>query len=83
MKENEKLKELTLDELQAKYKTAKAAVIGVGIVMLGAIITLIYLAIKSKNYTQLTFIFVLPITLVPVFISLSQLNTEIKSRKLE
>ena len=80
MKENEKLKELTLEELQAKYKQAKAALIGLGIVMLGAIITIIYFGIKSKNYSFFTFIFVFPITLIPVFIILSQLKTEIKSR---
>ncbi|MEY4541483.1 MAG: hypothetical protein RLZZ306_3240 [Bacteroidota bacterium] len=83
MKENDKLKELTLEELQAKYKQAKAVVIGVSIVMIIAIISLIYLAVKSKNYTKLTFIFVLPITLMPVFISLGQLKTEIKLRNNE
>jgi lipid-A-disaccharide synthase-like uncharacterized protein len=80
MKKNDKLKELTLEELQTKYNKEKGAVIGLGIAMLGALVMLIYFVIKNKNYSFLTFIFVLPMTLLPVFISLGQLKTEIKSR---
>jgi hypothetical protein len=80
MKENDNLKELSLEELQIKYNKLKGAVIGIVIVMLMALIALIYFAIKNKNYNLLTFIFVLPVTLLPVFLSLGQLKTEIKSR---
>lgn len=53
MKENNNLAELTLEELLIKQKKAKGAVIGLSIVMAVALITLIYLVIKSKNYVLL------------------------------
>lgn len=81
MKENNKLAELTLEELLIKQKKAKAAVIGLGIVMAIALITLIYLALKNKNYALLGVAGGSAITLLPSFIALKQIETEIKSRK--
>lgn len=82
MKENNNLAELTLEELQIKQKKAKAAVIGLSIVMVVALITLIYLAIKSKNYVLLAIAGGSGLTLLPSFIVLKQIETEIKSRKV-
>ncbi|MDR6562899.1 MULTISPECIES: hypothetical protein [unclassified Arcicella] len=81
MKENKNLAELTLEELQAKQKKAKGAVIGLGIVMAIALITLIYLATKSKNYALLAVAGGSGLTLLPSIIVLKQIETEIKSRK--
>ncbi|MEA5428431.1 hypothetical protein [Arcicella lustrica] len=81
MKENNKLAELTLEELLIKQKKAKGAVIGLGIVMAIALITLIYLAIKSKNYVLLAVAGGSGLTFLPSIIALKQIETEIKSRK--
>ncbi|MBB6005281.1 hypothetical protein [Arcicella rosea] len=81
MKENNKLADLTLEELLVKQKKAKAAVIGLGIVMAIALIILIYLALKNKNYALLGVAGGSAITLLPSFIALKQIETEIKSRK--
>ena len=80
MKENNKLSELTLEELYIKKKKLTGAAIGIGIVMLIACITLIYLAIKNKNYALIGVALGCGMTFFPMFISLTQLNTEIKSR---
>lgn len=81
MKEKNNLAELTLEELLIKQKKAKAAVIGLSIVMAVALITLIYLAIKSKNYVLLAVAGGSGLTLLPSFIVLKQIDNEIKSRK--
>lgn len=81
MKENNKLAELTLEELLIKQKKAKGAVIGLGIVMAIALATLIYLATKSKNYALLAVAGGSGLTLLPSIIALKQIETEIKSRK--
>ncbi|MEA5141590.1 hypothetical protein [Arcicella rigui] len=81
MKENNKLAELTLEELLIKQKKAKAAFIGVCIVMTIALITLVYLVVKSKNYVLLGVGGASVLTLLPSFIVLKQIDTEIKSRK--
>lgn len=80
MKKKNALAELTLEELQTKQKKLNGVVIGLGIVMAAALITLIYTVTKTKNYTLLILVFVLPITLLPTLIYLNQLSTEIKSR---
>lgn len=76
-----KLSELTLEELEKKKKTIIGAAIGLGIVTLIAFSILLYLIIKSKN---VALVGVLPgsfIIFLPIFIGLSQINAEIKSRK--
>ena len=80
MKEKNKFSHLTLKELQTKQKQLNGAAIGLSIVMVIALIILVGLIIKKENYTLLTFVFLIPVTLLPSFINLSQLNNEIKSR---
>lgn len=80
MKENDKLKELTLEELQTKYKKSKDAVIGLGIVILIAVMTLIYLAVRNKNYALIAVAIGSSITFLPSIVVLKQIETEIKSR---
>ena len=80
MKDN-KLSSLTIEELLLKKKKIKSALIGLGIVMVLAISTLIYLVSKSNNFALLPIVFSCPLTILPIFISLNQINIEIKSRK--
>lgn len=82
MKKNSSLAELTLEELQTRKSNLKGAVIGLSIVMLAALITLIYLVLKNKNYALLGVAFGCSFTLLPSIIVLNQINSEIKSRNL-
>lgn len=79
MKQN-KLSELTLEELQEKEKKMKGAVIGLGIVMAMACFALFYLAVKNRNYSLITVGIGSSITLLPTFMALNQISNEIKSR---
>ena len=81
MKQNNKLSELPLEALLVKQQKLKGAVIGIAIVMLMTCITLIYLAVTTKSYGLSTISICCLITLLPSFMALSQLNTEIKSQK--
>lgn len=80
MKTNTKLSELTTEELIKQQKTLKGALIGFGIVMLLACGGLLFLIIKNKNFALFAVIPGCMLTLLPAFIRLGQLNTEIKSR---
>jgi hypothetical protein len=82
MKENAKLSELTLEELQARKNKTKSAIIGLGIVMTIAVATLIYLAIRNKNYALIAVGMGSIISLLPSVIVLKQIEDEIKSRNL-
>ena len=77
---NDKLNELSIEQLQAKKKTLKNAAIGMGIVMLIACSVLFYLSIKSKNFALITVAIACLLTLLPSFIGISQIKAEIKSR---
>jgi len=79
MKTN-KLCELTLEELHKEKNKLKGVVIGFGIVMLLACGGLLFLIIKNQNFALFAVIPGCMLTLLPSFIRLGQLNTEIKSR---
>ena len=83
MTTNKKLVDMTLDEMLSQKKKLKAAAIGLGIVMFFAAGTLIYLAISQKNYALITVSIATLIGFLPMYISLTQLNVEIKSRNLK
>ncbi len=78
---NNKLSALTLEELYKRKKTLQGATIGFGIVMVLAFCILLYLIIQSKNFGLIAIIPAGFMTLLPAIIGLSQVNTEIKSRK--
>lgn len=80
MKKGASLSELSLEELQKKKKTLQGAAIGLGIVMLVACITLVYLAITSKKTSLLAVVIGCSITFLPCLISLGQINSELKTR---
>ncbi|WP_293305351.1 hypothetical protein [Pedobacter sp. UBA5917] len=75
------LTELSIEELYKKKQTIKGALIGLGVVMLAAFAVLLYLVVTAKTPKALAAI---PIScmlaLLPAFISLGQINTEIKNR---
>jgi hypothetical protein len=78
---NKKLSELTLEELEAKKKHLKGAAIGLGSVMAIASILLIYLGMKTKNYALIAVAIGCSVAFLPMFASLGQINSEIKSRE--
>ena len=79
MAEN-KLSNLSIQELQAKQKKLQGAVIGLGIVLVAACIALIYLAIVNNNYSLIAVAIGCSITMLPSIIVLHQLKSEIKKR---
>lgn len=80
MKTN-KLSELSIEELESKKKMVLSAIIGLGIVMIIACCLLFYFAMTSKNFALIAVAIGSTLTLMPSFISIGQINAEIKSRK--
>jgi ABC-type bacteriocin/lantibiotic exporter with double-glycine peptidase domain len=78
---NNKLSGLTLEELYKRKKTLQGAAIGFGIVMVIAFCILLYLVFQSRKFGLIAIIPAGFMTLLPAIIGLSQVNTEIKSRK--
>ncbi|MEO0059050.1 MAG: hypothetical protein RLZZ312_697 [Bacteroidota bacterium] len=77
---NKKWSEMTLEELLKKRNVIKSAAIGLGTVMVFATTVLIYIAITEKK-PALAFISIgFFVSLLPIIISISQINKEIKSR---
>ncbi|MCX2493201.1 hypothetical protein OQX63_06940 [Pedobacter sp. PF22-3] len=82
MRKEASLTEISIQELDKKKKGLLGALIGLGVVLLIASVIIFYLAFTSKMPKVLI---VVPIcsslTLLPAFISLSQINAELKNRK--
>lgn len=78
---NNKLSGLTLEELYKRKKTLQSATIGFGIVMVIAFCILLYLVFQSRKFGVMAIMPTGFMTLLPGIIGLSQVNTEIKSRK--
>ena len=82
MRKEASLTEISIQELDKKKKGLLGALIGLGVVLLMASVIIFYLAFTSKMPKVLI---VVPIcsslTLLPAFISLSQINAELKNRK--
>jgi len=75
-----KLSELDLNELTSRRNTLKSCLIA--FILLGALIFLLLLFLKAKPVSYIS-IMVLPITWLPLFISLKSIDEEIKSRNLQ
>lgn len=73
---------LTLQELQSKYNKLKGAAIGLGIVLIAACVTLLYLAFTTEQYYLSGVAIGCFITMIPSIIVLFQLKTELDKRKL-
>ena len=75
MSKSKKLTDLTLEELIKKKNQIKGAAIGLGIVMIIAVITLVVLAFKTQNYGLITIGLGCAVAFLPIFISLSQIKS--------
>lgn len=79
---SKKLKDYSLEELIQKKKKTTGVLIGFSLVMLMASVTLVYFAIKQKNYALIAVACggLTQIGLLMIYIG--NLNKEIKSRAL-
>lgn len=80
MKEN-KLSELSLEELASKKKKIQGVAIGISAVMLVACSVLFYFAVITGNFALIAVAFGSFFILMPTLMNINQINTEIKSRK--
>ena len=80
MEENDKLKKMTLKELQIEQKKFKNIAVSFGTVFLLMLITAIYFAIKNDSYKMFLFIGGFSGVFYLVAQKLKQIETEIKSR---
>ena len=84
MKKAIPLNELSVEELYKKKQSIKGALIGLGLVMLAAFAILLYLVFTAKTPKVLAAIPIsCALALLPAFISLGQINIEIKNRALK
>ena len=81
MTQGNNLSELTVNELYAEKKKSKGILTGFGIVMLVACATLVFVAVKSKNYALIAVACGSFTTLLPVMARLGQIEKEIKNRE--
>jgi flagellar basal body-associated protein FliL len=81
MKKGIPITELSVQELYKKKQGLQGVLIGLGLVMLAASVIILYLVFSSRTPKVLT---IVPLTcalaFLPAFISLAQINTEIKNR---
>ena len=78
MEEKDKLKKLSLEELQIEQKKFKSITISLGTVILFALITAIYFAFKNNSYSM--FIYLGGFSGITYFLNekLQKIETEIK-----
>jgi hypothetical protein len=81
MKSSSKLSELTLEQLTEKKKKLTSQLVSIAIAMFIIYVALFYFAIKSKNYALIAVGMGSLITLMPVFVSVGEINKEIKKRE--
>ncbi len=78
--QNQKFKDLTLEQLYAQKKKIQSITIALSILMLIAFCVLFYFALSTKKFALIAPAISTFITLLPTLIILSQINQEIKSR---
>ncbi|WP_345953245.1 hypothetical protein [Mucilaginibacter sp. PAMB04168] len=71
---------LTITELSERKKKLTTVYITLGIFMALAVVYLIYVAVTTKNYAFIAVGLGCSITLLPGFVSLTEINNEIKKR---
>ena len=79
--DNKKWSDMTLEELYKKKNVIKSAAIGLGIVMIFATSILFYVAITEKKPALAVISVGFFMSLLPIIISINQINKEIKSRE--
>jgi len=81
MKKAIPITELSVQELYKKKQSLQGVLIGLSVVLLAASVIILYLAFSSKMPKVLVIVPICcSLTFLPAFISLSQINTEIKNR---
>ncbi|MEH3114578.1 hypothetical protein [Pedobacter terrae] len=81
MKKETSISLIPVEELYKKKKGLQGALIGLALVLLIAAAIIIYLAFSSNMPKVLIIVpFCSSLTLLPAFISLSQINAELKNR---
>ena len=80
MKTKKKLSNYSTEELNSKKRTFQNIILSFGLLMILASIFLIYSAIATKNYAFLAIAMGSFSAIIPLFIQLTQINKEIKSR---
>jgi len=81
MKKGIPITELSVQELYKKKQGLQGVLIGLGLVLLTAFVIILYLAFSSRMPKVLVIVPVCcSLTFLPAFISLGQINTEIKNR---
>lgn len=81
MKTKRNLSEYSIEELKSKKKVCLSVLISFGTLLFLATIFLTYSAIRTENYAFLAIGSGSFVLIIPLFIQLSQLNQEIKSRE--
>lgn len=81
MKKENKLSELSLEELASKKKKIQGVAIGISAVMLVACCVLFYFALITGNFALIAVALGSFFILMPTLMNINQINTEIKSRK--
>ncbi len=81
MKTSQKLGSLTLEQLTEKKKKMTSLLVGITVGMILVCGVLFYLIAKTKNYTLMPVGIGALITLIPVFTSVTEINSEIKRRQ--
>jgi hypothetical protein len=82
MKKETSVTAIPVEELYKKKKGLQGALIGLGVVLLIASVIIFYLAFTSDMPKVLIMVPICSsLTLLPAFISLSQINAELKNRK--
>ncbi|NMH27947.1 hypothetical protein [Flavobacterium silvaticum] len=76
-----KLSGLSVEELEKEKSKIKGVAIGLGIVMVSAAVILLFLMAKSGKFGLAAIIPAMFLTLMPILIRMSQVETELKSRK--
>ena len=80
MEEKDKLKKLSLEELQIEQKKFKSITISLGTVILFALITAIYFAFKNNSYSMFIYLGGFSGIIYVLNEKLQKIETEIKSR---
>lgn len=84
---NNNLSDLSNEKLIKRRDLFKGFLIGIGIVwlLMIAFVIYIYTTKDTSNFSFVVFlpIFILPVTLMPLFINVGMLNKEVKARNLK
>jgi len=78
--QNQKFKELTLEQLYAQKKKIQSITIALAILLLIAFCVLLYFVLSTKKFVLIVPAISSFMTLLPTLIILTQINQEIKQR---